>query len=367
MAIIQEHSTRLDVELPQGHVHAKMEVFYNPAMASNRNISILLLNSIDKKKMYLADPLAGSGIRTLRFLKELKKDKIEQICVNDRKDNFVGIFTENVKLNQLDRLKKDKLSIHHEEASLFLLQQRGFDYIDVDPFGSPNPFLAAAVARISRGGIIAVTATDTAALTGTYPRSTERKYWAKSLRNYLMHEIGLRILIRKIQLQGMQFDKALVPLLSYAKDHYFRTYVQSMKSKEQGDEIVRQHQYFLYCTGCVNFKISRYNPENCDICKKEFLCAGPLWTGRLGDWKLLAKMVKENNYPEEQKFLELLLEESKKEVVGFYDLHEIARRYKKELPKMEIALRKLNAVRTHFSPNGIKAEKNSKDIITLFT
>ena len=37
-----------------------------------------------------------------------------------------------------------------------------FDYIDIDPFGSPNPFLAAAIGRITRNGIVAVTATDTA-------------------------------------------------------------------------------------------------------------------------------------------------------------------------------------------------------------
>ena len=37
------------------------------------------------------------------------------------------------------------------------------------------------------------------------------------VRNHMMHELGLRILIRKIQLQGAQFDKALIPCLRITK------------------------------------------------------------------------------------------------------------------------------------------------------
>src|SRR3989344_5707896 len=206
MSIVTEGSCKIKVELPPKDVHAQMEVFYNPVMASNRNI---------------ASPLAGSGIRELRFLKELKQGKVQTIFANDLKENFPKVMAENMKLNNVAKKLKDKIIVHNDDANLFLLNQVKhcidekfcgyFDYIDIDPFGSPNPFLASAVARITREGIIAVTATDTAALTGTYPKVTKRKYWARAIRNYMMHEIGLRILIRKVQLQGVQFDKALIP------------------------------------------------------------------------------------------------------------------------------------------------------------
>ena len=162
------------MELPKTNVNAKMEVFYNPVMVSNRNISILFLNSIVNKNLKIALPLAGSGIRGLRFLKELKKGKIKQLDVNDHKENFETVFKTNMDLSKVKPTKK--VNIYHKDASLFLLQQDGYDYIDLDPFGSPNPFIASTVARISRGGVIAVTATDTAALTGTYPKVTKRKY-----------------------------------------------------------------------------------------------------------------------------------------------------------------------------------------------
>jgi len=264
--------------------------------------------------------------------------------------------------------------VFNQEASLFLLNQINdnkpegfcgyFDYVDIDPFGSPNSFLSAAVARISRNGIIAVTATDTAALTGTYKKVTRRKYWAESLRNYLMHETGLRILIRKVQLQGVQFEKALVPILSYHKDHYFRIYFKYERGKSKCDEILKQHQYFLYCNNCLNFKTSNFNQEKCS-CGKGFLFTGPLWIGNLFDKKLVTKMAKDNKFLKEQKFLDLLKEESGKEMVGFYDLHEISKVYQVPSPKLDPLLQKVKGVRTHFSRNGIKTEMDIKRIIKL--
>ncbi len=373
MTIIQEHSIKLAVDLPKGDVNAKMEVFYNPVMVSNRNISILLLNCVENTKMNIVDSLAGSGVRSLRFVKELKKRKLNHLFVNDRKDNFKKMFKKCCALNKISLSALKKMTIGNEEASLFLLNRIndavkpekfcGYaDYMEIDPFGSPNPFLSAALARISRKGILAITATDTAALTGTYPRVTVRKYWAKSMKNYMMHEVGLRILIRKIQLIGVQFDKALIPILSYHKDHYFRIYFRCEKGKEGCDDLLKQLQYFLYCSQCLGFKTSIYNKETCG-CGKEYDFAGPLWIGKLFEKELVEKMVAQNNFLEEEKFLELLLGEAAQEQVGFYDMHELAGKLKINPPRMEEMLEKTKGVRTHFSPTGIKTSMDLKDVM----
>jgi len=367
MSIINEGSCRIKVELPPKDVHAQMEVFYNPVMASNRNIAILVLNSIDNENMNIASPLAGSGIRELRFLKELKPGKVKNIFVNDIKENFPKVIAENLKLNEITKKMKEKLIVHNDDANLFLLNQvkHGiddqfcgyFDYIDIDPFGSPNPFLASAVARIAREGIIAVTATDTAALTGTYPKVTKRKYWAKAVRNYMMHEIGLRILIRKVQLQGVQFDKALIPILAYHKDHYFRIYFRCVKGKEKCDEILKEHRYLLFNPKTLEFTASEFNQA------KGFEYFGPLWAGKLMDKKSISKMKKENPFPEEQKFLNLLYQESQNDIVGFYDLHVIAKKYGVETTRLELVLKKVKGVRTQFSGTGIKTEAGIKEVV----
>lgn len=365
MQTITEHSSTINAILPEKDVNKKMEVFYNPKMVSNRNISILLLNSVENQNMNLALPLTGSGIRALRFLKELKQSKINHLFVNDIKPTFTKTFQNNLKLS---KIKNKHLSIHTEDASLFLLNQLTntnkpdnfcgyFDYIDLDPFGTPNPFIAAATARICRKGILAVTATDTAALTGTYPQVTKRKYWATTNKNHMMHELGLRIIIRKIQLQALQFDKALTPVLAYHKDHYFRIYFQSANGKQKCDNLLKQHQFVLFNPKTLEFEISRNN------FKVDHQTIGPLWTGKLKNQPLINKMCKNNEFPEETKFLNKLKEEP--DICGYYDYHVIAKKYKISLPKKEDLLKKINATPTHFSPTGFKTTKTMKEILKV--
>ncbi|NQV91599.1 peptide-methionine (R)-S-oxide reductase MsrB [Candidatus Woesearchaeota archaeon] len=349
--MITEHDIKINVKLPE-KVSREMDVFYNPQMVSNRNISVTLLNAIGKKKLNVALPLAGSGIRALRFLKEVKY--IEHLFVNDFKEQFSDAFKDSLKFNNIKSLK---VQVFNEDALTFLFKQKKLDYIDVDPFGSPNPFLPSAVQSISKGGVLAITATDTAALTGTYPKVTQRKYWARNIKNYMMHEIGLRILIRKVQLQGIQFDKALIPILSYHKDHYFRVYFISEKGKEKCDALLNQHQYFLYNPKTLEFKISKYNVE------KESDYIGPLWIGNLKDQKLVDKMCKMNMFSEDQKFLEIIRDE--KDVVGFYDLDVFGSKYKLHTPNMADTLKKLKGTRTHFSLVGVKTRKSLKEVVGL--
>ena len=320
-----------------------LDVFYNPAMQTNRDLSLILLQALDKKALLIADPLAGSGIRTIRFLKELPAEMIKEIYANDIKQSFPATIEENMTLSKLGKEAQEKTIIQHNEANLFLLQSKSFDYIDIDPFGSPNPFLDAASRRIKRGGILAVTATDTAPLCGTYPKACKRKYWAKPRRDYLMHEYGLRILIRKCQLIAAQYDKALTPIFSYSKDHYFRIFFSAAQGKSKVDEILVQHT-----------TIDGY---------------GPLWTGQLFDHSLTKKMhaIAAKTYPAQEKFLELVAEEASMPRVGFHDIHMITKTLKVSPPKHETILaalkeKKIKAVRTHITPTGIKAECDDNTI-----
>ncbi len=363
--MVTENSIQLNIKQPKKDVHKRMEVFYNPLMESNRNISVLLINSLPNEKMNIALPLAGSGIRGLRFLKELDKKKINHLFVNDKRKDFTKSLKRTLSAN---KIKSKKLSINNEEASFFLLNQLNnkkkpkgfcgyFDYIDIDPFGTPNPFLSASVGRIARKGVIAVTATDTAALSGTYPKVTQRKYWSRNLRTYLMHEIGLRILIRKVQLQGVQYDKVLTPILSYHKDHYYRIYFVASKGKVKCDDLLNQHQYLLFNPKTLEFKTSKYNNE------KGFDYFGPMWVGDMKDQKLLTKMVKGNPFPKEQKFLETLMNE--KDSVGFYDLNVLGKKYKFQTPNMDKTLKKLKGTRTHLIGSGVKTDKSLKDVMKV--
>lgn len=337
--IVEEGSARIEVS-EEGKISKKLSIFYNPKMKFNRDTSILLLNSVEDEDMQVALPLSGSGIRGLRFLKELEDGKIKILYMNDKSDEFYDVVKENFELNDIsDR----EIVVSNEDANLFMLNNKGFDYIDIDPFGSPNPFLDAAVTRLARGGILAVTATDTAPLCGTYKEACKRKYWANPLNNELKHEAGLRILIRKVQLIGSQFEKALIPIFSFSRDHYFRVFFRCYKSKTRVDEVIDQH-------GLLEG-------------------AGPMWLGDLWDKKLVEDMY--NNCSEaNKKFLKLILEESKIKTVGFFDIHQICEDEKLSPPKTENVMEKVRekgfeVSRTHFSGYGIKSDITREDILNF--
>jgi len=125
MELINEGKAKLNVELADT-VSKQMEVFYNPVMKFNRDISVLLLNSVKDKDMNIADMLAGSGIRSIRFLLELNKGKIKEIFVNDYNKDAIKNIKNNLKLNKIN---SKKIKISNEDANLFLLNSKGFDYI----------------------------------------------------------------------------------------------------------------------------------------------------------------------------------------------------------------------------------------------
>ncbi len=341
----------------------RQEVFYNPVMKLNRDISVLLLNALRKKDMQIALPLAGSGIRGIRMLLELTPSIIGSISINDKSEAAVRFVKTAIKTNNIPgSLQEPKVTISNKTSDDFLLQSSGFDYIDIDPFGSPNPFLDAAIKRISRGGILAVTATDTAPLCGTYPKVCRRKYWAEPIRNEAMHEIGLRILIRKIQLAAAQYEKALIPIFSYSKDHYFRTFLHCEKSRIKADSLIRRHQYFHYCSSCMEFFTDQRNQHRC--CGKSMQCAGPVFTGQLTDPKLAEKMLKHNKEPNNASFLQAMAEESRIEKVGLFKIDRIVSIFKRStIPRKSYILTIPGITRTHFDDSSFKADMTTKEFM----
>lgn len=361
--LVQEGNAQIIV--PSGKVSKSMGVFYNPVMMDNRSISVLLLNGLGQKNMQIVLPMEATGVRGIRFAKELKKGIIKSIVMNDLNPDAVSLMKKNIKLNNL----KFKIEIKNQDANLFLLNSTGFDYIDIDPFGTPNPFLDSAVRRISRNGILAVTATDTSALC-TFESACQRKYWAKPLRNWCMHETGLRILIRKVQLIGAEHERALTPVYSYSKEHYMRVFFRCEKGKKKADIIIPKHKYLLICSRCLSMKTSDYNKETCE-CKNIFDYAGRLWTGQLWNKNLARRMAKTSRFPELNRFLSTISEEAKISTAGFHDIHAITKRYRiRDLPKMGDIINKIrklgfSASRTHFSGTGVRTDASVKDLLKL--
>ena len=339
-----------------------LPVFYNPVMRLNRDISVLLIRALGKKSIRVGDVLAGSGVRSIRFLKELKKGVIESVSINDGGKEAVLLIKKNLAFNKLGNDRR--ISITQKDANLVLLESCGFDYIEIDPFGSPVPFLDSACKRISGEGILAITATDTAPLCGTYPKTCKRRYWSTPKKCGMMHEIGLRILIRRSQLIAAQYEKALIPLFSYSYEHYFRIFFRCERGNAAVDAVMKQH-------GMLEG-------------------AGPLWLGPLWDASLVRKMIamtkKESNRKKSKReennrqgkgqgndvlaLLNLIGQEMMIPAAGFYDIHELSRQTRKNIPSREsliAAIRRADypVSQTHFKGEGLRSTIPRQELIEL--
>lgn len=325
---IAEGSCSLNV--PAGAPRKNAEAFYNPDAKISRDIGIAIISSLNRKNLRMADVLGGTGARTVRLLKEAPKNTFKEIFINDINPKAVKLIKINVKLNKLSKVK-----VSNNEATLFMMGLNMVDYIDIDPFGSPVPFLDTAMRRLANNGILAVAATDTAALTGSSFAACVRKYNARPLYGEMMHEIGMRILIKKVQEIGARHERSLIPIYCHSTKHYMRAYFKCEAGAEKTKDVLHQHGFVHYCHRCLNRYTSKFNePKLC--CDVSMDVAGPLWIGDLWDEKLAERVaIFSLKYPESRDLAKRIYFESKVPVFGTFSLPKISSIVKKNAPRQE--------------------------------
>lgn len=171
----------------------------------------------------LLEALAASGLRSIRYAKEV--GGLKSIVTNDISTSAVDSIRRNSKRNGTEHL----MTPSEGDACIVMYQHRHrnrFDCVDLDPYGSPSPFLDAAVQCVADGGLLMVTATDMAVLCGNLPESCFAKYGSVSLKNKACHEMALRILLHAVQTSAARYGRFIHPLLSISVDFYVRLFIQ---------------------------------------------------------------------------------------------------------------------------------------------
>lgn len=134
-------------------------------MELNRDLSVAALSVYRQsceQDIAICDAFASSGIRGIRYSKEI--NGVSMAVVNDLNPIAVELAHENIANNGLTNV-----NVCRKEANLLLRTCRGkFDVVDIDPFGTPAPYVESAASSLKAGGLICITATDTSALCGTY-------------------------------------------------------------------------------------------------------------------------------------------------------------------------------------------------------
>ncbi len=372
MKIIQEGKARIHVPEIREIVSSDMPVFYNPRMRVNRDLAVLGLEYLCRKlgrELIVADPLSASGIRAIRFLKETSC--VGKVFANDISEKAVEIMRENFRLNEIP---EERYEIHREDANFFMRKSWGFgfDYVDLDPFGTPVPFVESVALGMKRGGILSLTATDTAPLSGTYPKTCIRRYGAKPLRNEFKHEVGIRILIKKVIELAAQHDIAMIPIFAYSHLHYFKLFFVKDRGAKLTNSLLDQVGYLLYCFNCMN-REAVLDPlkikERCPVCGSRFNLGGPVWLGKLWEEEFTDFLYREAHEREEisketRRILSLIRQESRLQTVGFYMASKLAEKVGiPQQPPIKKVLEFYEGVRTHFEGDGFRTSLPHEEVL----
>lgn len=330
-------------------------VFFNPRMKLNRDIGAAMVKALGITE-YL-DGLSASGIRGLRVAREAD---VKKVILNDVRPAAYRCILRNIARNEPINCEASGCNAN------VLMHERHFEAVDLDPFGSPSPFLSAA----SRSALsyLFITATDTAPLCGAHLKSGIRKYMAMPVKTEYHREMGARILLGLAARELARLDKAMEPLLTHATEHYVRTYLRVLEGAKIADRCLEKIGYIEHCFTCGHFRsLTEPKAELCTICKGHTVLAGPLWLGEIQDIRTIDQAV--FLVDEENKSARKLLDVCRNEVDSpmYYDHHRLCRRLgitPKKVDQLVEALRDSGwkASRTHFTGVGIKTDAGVEDV-----
>jgi tRNA (guanine26-N2/guanine27-N2)-dimethyltransferase len=274
---------------PSDYAPSKAPVFYNPVMEFNRDVSVLLLQVYQRivgRPLTVCEPLAGSGVRGIRYAAEV--EGVQKVVLADLTARACKMAEHNVEINGLRR----KVEVNEIDANVLLSQhgapRKRFDVVDIDPFGSPVPYIDSAVRALHNGGLLALTATDMAALCGVHSKACIRKYGGKPLRTEYCHELAIRLLAACAARVAAKYDIGLHFVFSHKAEHYIRTYATIHYSAKKADESLLRLGYILHCFNCLHRESSKdlfRVGGKCTECGSPLSYAGPLWLGEIFDEK----------------------------------------------------------------------------------
>ncbi len=343
-------------------------VFYNPRMALNRDATVLFLRALPAERRppdYL-DAMGATGLRGLRVANEAGL----AVTINDRSRRALDLAAENAA-----RLGLAVETIRSDANAL--MSSRRFGAVDLDPFGSPAPFADAACRSAAR--YLFVTATDTAPLCGAHLKAGMRRYFARPMNTEYHAEVGLRILLGFVVRELVKYDRGLVPLCCFAREHFVRLHLSLSEGAAAADRTLARIGYVHQCRRCPGRAEQAGllpEPVPCPACGGATTPVGPLWLGAIADPATLVAMreaIGEATLAQGTALGRMLaLLEAELPTSTFYDYHVLAKRLVVSPPAIETVLDRLReegyrASRTHYAGTGVKTDAPLEAVCAALT
>ncbi len=313
---------------------ADVPVFLNPNAARvNRDVSVLVLSVLKPKDVL--DGMAATGIRGIRYFVE---SEIPRVYFNDLNETAVQIARKNAEQYGVNA------QFFNGDFNLICLKNR-FWAVDLDPFGSPAPFIWSAARAVRSGGYLLVSATDTRPLSGASPKQALAKYGVVVRKPEWYPELMARVLYFLVFHAAAVHGKGIEPILAFAYEHHVRVIA---RLREKPSLITKNSR-----------QIGFYELDGMQY--------GPIWTGPLHDREVASNALErwDPDYTRaSRKILDLASIEP--DVVGYYNVHFWAERLKlRQIPRFDAILSSLReqgfiAERVLWSDKGIKTDADPR-------
>ncbi len=322
-------------------------MFYNPGMAWDRDLGVAFVRAWAPGGAHDRtgwDVTAATGVRGLRLFGETAA--FSAFTLTESNERAFTVLAANAARTPGTRAIRADAREPPPPGS--------FEYVDLDPYGSPLPFLDGALRATATGGVLAVTATDLPVLAGAQAAATLRRYGARPVRGRLGPEGGLRILLMRLALDARRAGRSVRPLLAYVRGHYVRVYVLLEAGGDRPDPVGTIEDGAW--TGPPLGPEPRY---------------GPLWLGPLADPAVVARM--EPAEPagrgaEVAGFLGRYREELEVPAPFYYEPNSLAARLGlRQPPSVErlreaLAANGFRAARTHVRSEGLRTDAPRSDV-----
>jgi tRNA (guanine26-N2/guanine27-N2)-dimethyltransferase len=335
------------MEVIEGKAKIKVcdKVFYNPFSKVLRDIAVSAFKAINKKdSIFILDAFTATGVRGIRYV-------LEGNC----KASFLDISENAVKCCKENLIKNGiEAEVIKSDVNAYVLSSHvKFNAIEIDPFGSPVPYLWPCIKALSekKHSYLSVTATDLQVLCGLNKNAAKKYYQAEIERINSCHEMALRVLIKKIAEIAIEQNAGIVPIISFYHRHSIKAIVKILRGDKHARETLKNIE-----------KVSIKNWEN----GKNEKAIGPLWIGKLKDNEIVNELEESND--KSGKIIRIIKKEL--DTLFFYTTEEISKALKINEPRAIDIVKALKengykASLTHFSSKGFKTDANFDDVLKL--
>ena len=350
-----------------GAAPPRTPAFFNPRARLNRDLSMAAYAAFLKKfggARVMLECMSGVGARGLRAANELGIRAV----INDPNPSAIGMARRSAALNGLEDVE-----FAGEDACRFFASRskaglRGA-IVDVDPFGSPAPFLDCAIRATMHGGLLSASATDLQVLNGLFDEACLKKYGGVPVRTAYGNEVAIRLVLGCLWSVAARLGADVEPVFAGSEQHYYRVYAKIGNRPARGREI----GYISHCDSCGHRNMAAGPAAECALCGTAVLVGGPLWTGRIFDGEFVQGMRDENAGLATDKRCDGILEKclSEADMPGtYFTVDEAASAAGVSPPKLGQVISRLRgrgfrASATAFGPTGFRTDADMGQITDM--